>query len=508
MPRRVNLRSTEVIYLQRNDTVETVRTLLSSASAGAQVWLVCPWRLAITRDLVSLKLIRRAAQDAAVDLRLVSRHLQTQALAREAGIPARFALAPGLRAYRRVRDKSRKGLPSRVVPVQGRLGPYWEGRPFHLGLSAVFLSLIVIIVLFGVMAGVAAALIPSAKVTLQPQSSPVSGRFDIVANPRYREIDVDRMISTARVAQLILEGHGDTPTTGRVDVADGRAEGEVVFVNRTANVVAIPKGTVVRAGSGSSARFLTVSDVELKGQLYANARVRVVAADPGLIGNVMPLTINVVEGNIARQVDVLNDTSTGGGSVKQVATVGAPEFDTLRADLSKRLQQEAYDQLVAGLAVGEFVPANTLEVQIMSQKFDQTMGQQSDILSMTMKVVVKGIIVDGVALNTLCSRLLEKQASKGMTILEDSLIIEPSAEVADENTVRFTVVARGVVAPGVDSDQIKSHIRGKKVAEARDWLRRNLDLQEDPTIVVEPAWWEWMPLLPGRVDVSVLAGKS
>ena len=500
------MHSTEVIYLQRSDTVETVRALLSSATPGAQVWLVSPWRLRLTRDLVSLKLIRRAAQDMAIDLRLVSTHFHTQALAREAGIPVRFAIAPRLRTYRRVRDKTRNGLPSRVVPVQGRLGAYWERRPVHLGLGAVILSLVVIIVLFGVMAGVAAALIPSAQVSLRPQSSPVSGRFDVVANPRYREIDVDRSITTARVVQLVLEGHGDTPATGRLDIPDGRAEGEIVFVNRSPNVVRIPKGTVVRAGAGTNARFLTVTDVELKGALYANARVRVVAADPGLVGNVMPLTINVVEGDVARQADVLNDTSTGGGSVKQVAIIAAPEFDLLRADLSKKLQQEAYDQLAAGLAAGEFIPSNTLEVQIMSQKFDQAMGQQSDVLSMTMKVVVKGIIVDGVALNTLCSRLLEKQAANGMAILEDSLVVEPSTNVTvEENMVRLTVAARGVVAPLVDSDQIKSHIRGRKIAEASDWLGEHLELQSEPVIRVEPEWWEWIPLLPGRVEVSVLA---
>ena len=500
------MRSTEVIYLQRSDTVETVRTLLSSATPGAQVWVVSPWGLPLTKDLVSLKLIRRAAQDMAIDLRLVTRQFHTQALAREAGIPTRFALAPRLRAYRRVRDTSRKGLLSRVVPVRGRLGPYWEKRPFHLGLSAVLLSLVVIIMLFAVMAGVGAAMIPSAKVSIQPESRPVSGRFDVTANPRYHEIDVERMVTTARVVQLILEGHADTPATGRLDIADGHAEGEVVFVNRSQNAVKIPKGTVVRAGAGTNARFLTVTDVELPSTLYANSRVRVVAADAGLVGNVMPLTINVVEGDLARQVDVLNDKSTGGGSVKQVATIGVPEFDLLRADLSKKLQQEAYDQLVAGLAVGEFIPSKTLEVQIMSQKFDQAIGQQSDVLSMTMKVVIKGIIVDGVALNTLCSRLLEKQASEGMGILEDSLVVEPSPEVTvEENILRFTVSARGVVAPTIDSDQIKGHIRGKKIAEASDWLREHLQLQSEPVIVVEPEWWEWIPLLSGRVQVSVLA---
>jgi len=503
------LRSIEVIYLQRSDTVETVRALLSAATPGAQVWLVSPWRLRLTDDLVSLKLIQRAGQDMAIDLRLVSKHFHTRALAREAGIPVRYALAPRLRAYRRARDKSRRGLPSRVIPVQGRLGRYWERRPVHLGFTAVFMSLVVVAVLFGIMAGIAAALVPSATITLQPKSQSVSGRFDVMANPRYRDIDVERMVTTARVAQLILEGHGDTPATGRMDVPDGRAEGQVVFVNRTANPVRVPKGTVVRTGAGTNARFLTVADVELPAAIGANARVRILAVDAGLAGNVLPLTINVVEGDIARQVDVLNDTATSGGSVKQVATIGAPEFDVLRADLSKKLQQEAYDQLVASLALGEFVPANTLEVQIMSQEFHQVMGQQSDLLSMTMKVVVKGIIVDGVALNTLCAKLLEAQAAEGMVILEDSLVVEPSPEMTvDENTVRFSVSARGVVAPMIDSDHVKSRIRGKTVAEASDWLQDYLELQREPVIRVEPQWWEWIPLLPGRVDVSVLAGDS
>lgn len=61
---------------------------------GAQVWLVTPWRCRLTRNPVYLKLLKRAAEGAALDLRLVSANSETRLLAREAGIPCTGSCPP------------------------------------------------------------------------------------------------------------------------------------------------------------------------------------------------------------------------------------------------------------------------------------------------------------------------------------------------------------------------------------------------------------------------------
>lgn len=501
------MRPVKVIYLSRRDTIDSACELVRQATPGDQVWLVVPWRARLAASLINLKRLVRAGQDAALDLRLVSSHLETRTLARAAGLPVYFLVPWKLRRYRVARQDEAGGLADRVIPVDGALGWRYRGRPHALSISAALLSLVVIAMLVGVLFGAAAALVPSAEVTLEPLAEPVSAKFSVSASITYREPDYGKAIIPARVVQVIVEGRGETPTSGAIDLADARASGEAVFINLTTNAVKVPQGTTVRTGSGSNVRFYTVAEVELPAALHSQARVSIIAVDPGPAGNVQPLTINVVEGALARMVGVINDSATSGGSVKRQGVVAAEDFDKLRADLVAKLQQDAYTQLQADLAEGEFVPANSLDVQVMSQNFDQVIAQQSDVLSMEMKVVARGIAIDEANLRGLATSFLESKAEPGYSLIPDSLKIVRSEEMeAHENSVRFDVSAQGVVAPMVDEQRIKNALRAKKAPEAEAWLKQSMRLRSDPEITVSPPGWEYLPALPGRIKVIVSSG--
>ena len=506
---------TEAVYLSRRDTIGTACELLQNATPGAQVWLVTPWRVRWALELLNLKRLRRTAENAGLDLRLVSRHFHTRLLAREAGIPVYFSVPLRLRRYRRRRHVPIENLRARVKPVKGGLGFWWEHRPRHIGFGVALLSLIVIVGLIGVLLGVTAALMPSAKIILEPIAEPVYASADVTADPVYREIAYGQAIIPARVTQVIVEGHGDTPATGRLDTADGHASGEAVFANRTDGLVTVPKGTIVRTSSGVNASFYTLAEIELPPQLYGHARVGIIALELGPIGNVKALTINIVEGEIAQLVEVLNDVPTEGGTIKRVPIVAYKDFDRLRADLIVHLQQEAYTQLVSELGEGEFVPPDSLKVEVMAQYYDQVVDQRSDVLSMQMKVVARGIAVDGAALKRLAARLLVSGAGKERRLIEDSLAVQISEQVRVEGVhasgtrvVHLSFTTHGLVAPVIDIEQVKKAIRGQVVADATDWLSRELPLRSKPRVTVIPEWWEWMPWLPARVDVIISAGEG
>ena len=501
------MRAIEVLYLRRGDTVDAARELLKSATPGAQVWVVVPWRLPLALKLVNLRRLQRTAEDAALDLRLVSSHSQTRALAREAGMPVRFFLPFRLRRYRSARRTGAKGLVARIVPARGRVGGRWARRPRSIGLGAVLLSFVVIFCLVGVLLGAAVALLPSATITLDPVAEPVAATIPVAANPVYKEIDYGRAIIPARIVQVIIEGSGETPATARLDVPDGHASGEVVFANRTTEPVTVPQGTIVRTSSGVNVRFYSVSAVELPATLYGHARVRIIALEPGPSGNVKALTINAVEGEVADLVDVLNDALTQGGNIRRVAIVSYRDFDVLRASLVKRLQQEAYDQLVSELNEDEFVPPDSLDVQVMSQRFDQVVDQQSDVLSMEMKIVARGLAVDGQSINGLAAQLLQSRADEGFRLVEDSMVVQRSAQVrVQANEVHFDVMARGLLAPVIDVDRAKAAVRGKTRAQATYWLDQRYHLQRRPRILMVPAWWDRMPWLLARMDVIISSG--
>ncbi|MHB1296749.1 MAG: hypothetical protein ACYC4R_17360 [Anaerolineae bacterium] len=500
--------SIEVIYLKRGDTIDTVREMLYGAPVGAQVWLVSPWRFALTRSLVHLKMIRRFGEASALDLRFVSGHLGTRALARDAGLAVYRTVPAELRQYSRARREDASGVAARVVPVRESLRRY-AARPGRLGLGAALVTLLVAAGLIASMGGVLALFVPSATVVLEPNSSPVEGTWEITANVKYTAPDLEERVIPARSVQVIVEGRGETPASGRTDIADGHASGDVVLVNRMADAVTVPKGTIVRTGSGTNARFYTVSDVEVAAGLYSSARVGVIAMDAGLGGNVQPLTVNVVEGEMARFVDVINDKATTGGTVRTTPVVAYEDFDRLRAILIGQLQQQAYQQFIEQLKAGEFVSPETVSVQVMQEQYDQVVDQQSEMVSMGMKVAVRGIAVDGPAEATLIGHLLEQSAQEGVELIDDSLRIQsPQAVRVDRNTVYMTVAASGGVAPVIDVRDVRSSLRGRTEAQAEEWLVEHLNLREAPEVALDPGWWPRLPWLTGRLDVIISAGTN
>lgn len=499
------MRPIEVIHLNRLDTIDVACELVQQATSGAQVWVVVPWRMPMARQMFNLKRLARAADSAGAELRLVSRHTETRLLARAVGIMAHVAVPHALHKYGNQTRTGATGLQSRVVPASERLGRRWQRAP-HIGFGTVLLSLLVIALVLAVLGAGLVALVPGAKVVLAPVAVPVSNELAVTAVNLNSAVDYGNATIPARVVQVIVSGTGGTPTTGSLDAADERASGQVVFVNRTTSPVQVPKGTIVRTGSGTNARFYTVIDAEVPGSLYAYRRVGVIAMDPGPTGNVQPLTINVVEGDLAARVEVLNDTATSGGTIKRVPMVAAADFDVARNETLAKLQNEALSQLADELDANEYIPPETVSAEVMERYFDQSLGQQTEVLTVQMKVVVRGLAVDGNGLESLVGQSLTAAAPEGMALIEDSLSYKRSAHRSEgTGSVSFTVEAEGMFAPVIDEGLVKDSVRGKTLPEALAWLEQNLQLRAAPSIEVTPAWWDYMPWLSARIDVVLSA---
>ena len=308
------MRALRVIHLRCGDSADTACELLRESAPRMQVWLVLPWRHPLGNSLVGLRRLWRSASDAAIDLRLVCLRPRTRALARQAGIMASAWLP-----FRYINQAPQGDRPQRqrseaLVHVSPLVARRLGRRPRYLGLGSAILALFLIVFLTAVLGVSAVTFVPKAEVELSPKALPVSARFKVTASPFYDEIDYGAAIIPARMVQAMIEAYARVPATGRVDVADESAIGDVVFANRTNEPVIVPKGTIVRTGSGLNVRFATIADVELPPRIYGIARVGIIALEPGTVGNVKALTINVVEGEIANQVQALNDKPTEGGT--------------------------------------------------------------------------------------------------------------------------------------------------------------------------------------------------
>ncbi len=498
------------IELTGEENITVILSLLQQ-SADKEVLLFVPRGTeALERSKVNLKLLRRWVDNLALSVGLVIEDRATQVLAREAGFVLLSSLERGrksdLQALDRKRRK-RKGLPPRPDPgfllttaplSRKRSLKGFSRAGVGLMISAVALLAVAFLVLF---------LLPGATVVLTPVSEPAEAAMEMTGVAGLAEINYTEAQIPARIVSVEREAFDTIATTNKRDVPDGYAQGTVVFANKTSIAVTITKGTVVRTSFGENVHFYTLSDAWLPGELFATVQVGILAAEPGPIGNVPALTVNVVEGELAAQVDVLNNTRTSGGTVRRISTVDGVDKVNLRAKLVKRLQEDAYDELTAGLGPDDFIPSDSLVIEVLSEEFDHKTDDITDELGMTMRVQVSGLVVSGENAKELLLTLLQQRVKEGYRLLEDSASFQRGAVFsASLEQAQFGMSVQAAVVPEIAEDRTSAAIAGMTVGAAEDYLSRQFELASEPSIEVTGSLLGRLPWWAARIDVRVTPG--
>jgi hypothetical protein len=508
----------ETIRLGEGDNIYVVRQKLEQVRSG-QVAVVVPSGHPALRSELSLVLLRRSAEALALDLVLVTADHELAGLARSLGLRTASSV-DGVRAGPPVRRAKARpvghGLAERMLGEAGGAAPQQQARPTGLRLptlddlrqqaALLVVGVAAVLVLF---AGMALAL-PSATVVLEPKGERTSAEVQVVASTLLQQVDYAGGRVPARQMQIEVSAEQEGQTTGKRSIADQHAAGDVVFVNKTNGEVTVPRGTVLRTADGSMLRFYTLLDATVPGSYGATARVPVQAAEAGPGGNVPALTIRVVEGEPSYQVEVLNDKPIQGGSEKRVGIVAEADRDRLRASLVEQLQQRAYDDLVAGLSQGDWIPPDSLDVAIVDEVFDKQVDEEAETLRLTMKVRVTGVVVDGQATRALLAHAMQERGNGGLVINDATFQVQqPVGSVQlDGDVVRFTARGSALLVPAVNLNAVRSQIAGQEPEEAQSLLAEQCELSRPPEIRISPGWWPRLPWMPSRIDVQLSGGPG
>jgi hypothetical protein len=503
----------QTITLKGNENIAIILSLLEQAEHKEVLLFVPQGCEALEDDEVNLNLLRRWADNLAITLGLVIEDRATQVLAKEVGFVVLPSLEQGQRANLAELDRRRrrrKGLPPRPT-IRPLLAVSSKGLARGFGARALLSShtgmLLAMLVLVVLLSSLTLFLLPTATVTLEPLSEPVAASLQIQAVLGLAEVDYEQARVPARTISVQRESSDTIATTNKRDIPDGHAQGTVLLANKTTIPVTITQGTIVRTSFGENVRFYTIADTWVPGELYSTARVGIIAAEPGPAGNVAPLTINVIEGEHTAQVDVLNDTRTSGGTVRRVSTVDGVDKVNLRAKLSKRIQEEAYQELTSSLRPGEFVPAESLAITVLSEVFDHKIDDVTDQLGLTMQVEVTGLAVNGAEGEELLLALLGQRLKPGYAVVPDSATFERGAVTsATSEEAQFTMSARAAAAPAIDSQTVASAIAGQTAEGAIRMLMEQVELRSEPEIELRGSILRRLPWWAQRIHVRVVMG--
>jgi hypothetical protein len=186
-------------------------------------------------------------------------------------------------------------------------------------------------------------------------------------------------------------------------------------------------------------------------------------------------------------------------------------MERLNAQLLQRLEQRAYVELQAQLAEGEFLPPESVTVEILSEVYDQFLEAQADVLGLTMRVAASGAAIDVAKAHLLAYESLESKIPDTYDLTSEEISFELDDQVRmDGWTSVLQVTAVAQLVADVDRGAVRSAATGLPAEEAAQVLAESFALGAQPLVEVQPDWikrWTWLdrvPFVPFRVQVVVM----
>jgi hypothetical protein len=486
----------QIIYLELDDDILTVRDRLRRAQARHVLLVVPPGCKALKR-ILDVRLLRRQAAALELDIALVTDQADLRDMARDEGLVVFSRLAMGRRVKRRKRpwkttdQPGVDGLRARVKQVQRPAWWRWVLGPLAF---------------FAVLAAIAALALtvwPQATIRVTPAQEPIGLSTWVEADVSVRRVDWDRMRIPARVVQVDVVDRGEVETTGVTNVAAENAKGEVLFVNLTRREVTIPVDTIVSTSAGTPVRFRTVAPAAVGPRERVRVQIEALEGGPG--SNVRAHLINRVEGVLASSLSVTNSSGTFGGTTDQVRRVTHGDKQNVSDLLIGKLIQKAHAELSAELE-GEFMPIETMWINQWSIRtnYDHHVNDKADTLALEMRGVVGGVVVSEELAKEVIQRALERKVRGGFSLVPGSVhITRGTLTEVDPDTavVRFVMDGVALMEADIDASLLQTAIRGRPVDEAVAYLE-SLPAEVEPVLQVEPAWMIRVPWLPFRISVE------
>ncbi len=505
---------TQILRLDPHDDVTSTCDKMNWGQTG-RVLLVWPEHGNLLRRRVDLVLLQRHSNSLGAQLALVTNDPVVRFNANYLAIPVFKSLRQAQGSHWRIeRRRRRKPAPitqehipqnyDALEAMRQEAHPpaqAWLALPparigfFTLGALAVL--------------ALAAILLPSAQVSLSPQTKTQTLTFDVRASPSQENVNLSGIIP-AHALTATVEGRDLIEASGVTRNPDRIAHGEVVFTNLSDNPVNIPLGLVVRNLSDPPVRFTTTQTGELDAGPGITTTLTVRALAPGEDGNLPAGALTAIEGSLGLTLAANNPSPTLGGSDRSLPLPTSRDRKRLYEKLEAALRQSAQAELEAQLSPDDLFFTQTLTItRVLEQSFTPAEDQPSGQLELNIRLEYQALSASKSDINNLATVLLDANLPNGYVSLPDSLVIRPVtyAVVENGNLARWQSSAQRVLYLDIPSTQAINSILGATPAQAAERLDATWALTEAPVIQLTPAWWPRLPILPFKISIDAYPSR-
>ncbi len=358
-------------------------------------------------------------------------------------------------------------------------------------------------VLVLVLALAAMALVPSATITISPALREQQAEVPITLDPKADSADADGHIP-ARLESLRLTGELRVTTTGKTQVPGQPASGEVVFSNLTDESILVPAGTGVLPTGRPDLRFTTTADLSIPAGKDATARVRVVAARPGLAGNLPSNSLDAIDGPLGLRATVAQpDRLTGGTEIERSAVAPADHATAMRL-LTEQILTEAASEIEDALEDGEVLaPASLRVVRTPRSTFDREVGATADSVHLDLTLELTALVYRTEDLQAAAGLALEGRLPPSSDAVPGSLAWTLREPDLTRPEVQRLHAEQQVYTP-ISASAVRRLARGMQPSAASARLAALPGQSQPAQVETAPAWWPFVPWLEVRVRVRML----
>jgi hypothetical protein len=473
-------------------------------SQAPRILLIWPETGKVLRSQLDLILLERYASSIGSQLAITTSDNKVIYQSEEAGIPVfrtrrEAQLQPWRKSSREFQRQELEKYASESLPAeplerqtsQPRVKyPLWVRIPiFTLGVLSVLV--------------LAAFLLPSAEVVIQPAIRQQELSISIQAQPGREQITLSGLIP-ARELMVTVEGQLSTPSTGTEPIPGEYAQGEVIFTNLGEESVSIPPNTILSTPGEKPILFRTLTAGNTPPEQGGQIKVAIEAYLPGESGNISANQISKINLEVGAELIVTNPLPTEGGT--DILVPAPTQFNrlSLSRKMTRDLEDKALEEIGSILGSGDFLLTEDLSVfKVIEEIYTPQEGTPGEILWLDKSVTYLIYYISGDDLRSLVTDLIKTQYRDNTYQVDlDSIQLNPVSFLerqGEDYILEFQV--SWTDSRIVQQAEVNDWILGKALDDAERILLRNLDLEGSPQIRVQPSWWPRIPAFPFRIQI-------
>ncbi|MDA1010615.1 MAG: baseplate J/gp47 family protein, partial [Chloroflexi bacterium] len=346
--------------------------------------------------------------------------------------------------------------------------------------------------------------VPSAVVTIVPESEVITASGSARPNALIDEGDVATQTILVSTVRRQLFTVVTTATTGEVEIGDEYAVLEVTFENAVSSLEQVPRLTQLLTEDGIS--FLTDENVDVPAG--GTASVAATAEFPGEPGNVPADALMRIGPGVGPSITIVGSASGSGGTNRLTAAVAQEDVDRVREiadDVLNRVAVGTLLQIVEEEERGTLIPSS-VTAAIFSEQPVQLLDQPSDIFIVEYTITAAGLVISEAQAAAYGELLVREELPEGMAFLPGS-VVATVTPLGDDGRVRID--ATGRVAELMEIAETAGQITGMRPGAAANLLQSELNLATAPRIEIRPTFipWVWLPRRAANIEV-VIAGPE